>query len=80
VTRPCYLSLRRAVSLALRPSGVVVMNEAWRALGADDIEHVLGTPVVAEVPHDPAVARAVDAGVLASRLPHGLERAMRGAA
>lgn len=80
VTRACYLSLRRAVALPLRPSGVVVVRETWRALTADDIADVLGVPVVAEVPHDPAVARAVDAGLLAGRLPRGLERALRHAA
>ena len=30
----------------------------------------------AEVAFDPAVARAVDAGLLASRLPRGLERSL----
>jgi hypothetical protein len=32
------------------------------------------------VSHDPAVARAVDAGLLAARLPRLLERELRGAA
>jgi Mrp family chromosome partitioning ATPase len=80
VTRPCYLALRRAVALALRPSGVVLMREPWRALEGHDVEEVLGVPIVAEVDHDPAVARAVDAGVLANRLPRGLRHALRYAA
>jgi len=77
VTRACYLSLRRAVALALRPTGVVLVVEVGRALGAPDVEDVLGAPVLAEVDVDPAVARAVDAGLLAGRVPRGLERALR---
>ena len=32
VTRACYLALRRTASLTLRPSGVVLVAEAGRAL------------------------------------------------
>ncbi len=35
-----------------------------RALTAADVVDVLGTPVVAEIPVGPAVARAIDAGLL----------------
>ncbi|MEI7592405.1 MAG: hypothetical protein WCK41_04215 [Actinomycetes bacterium] len=80
VTRACYLSLRRLVAAPLRPSGVVLVVEAGRALGRLDIEQVLGVDVVAEVVVDPAVARAVDAGLLAGRLPRSLERALGKAA
>lgn len=80
VTRPCYLSVRRAISLPLRPSGVVVIAERGRALGVREIEDLLGVPVVAEVPADLAVARAVDSGLLGLRLPRTLERALRHAA
>jgi hypothetical protein len=76
VTRACYLSLRRAVAAPLRPTGIVVLAEAGRALDRHDVEHVVGVPVVAEVAVDPAVARAVDAGLLATRLPRSLERAL----
>jgi hypothetical protein len=72
VTRPCYLALRRAVMLDGRPTGVVLVNEPSRALGAPDIARTLGAPVVAEVAYDPQVFRAVDAGLLAARLPRGL--------
>jgi hypothetical protein len=58
----------------------VLLAEPGRALDATDVESVIGAPVVAQVSVDPAVARAVDAGLLASRLPRGLERALRGAA
>lgn len=80
VTRACYLALRRAASAPLRPSGIVLVTEAGRALGRADVEEVVGAPVRAEIAVDPAVARAVDAGVLAARLPRGLERALRHAA
>jgi Mrp family chromosome partitioning ATPase len=80
VTRPCYLALRRAVATPLRPSGVVLVGEPGRALDRGDVEGVLGVPVVAELTTDIAVARAVDAGLLASRLPRSLQRALRDAA
>lgn len=80
VTRPCYLALRRAVAMPLRPSAVVLVSEPGRALDRCDIETVLGAPVAAEVAVDPAVARAVDAGLMASRLPRGLQRSLRDAA
>lgn len=66
VTRPCYLSLRRATMLE-RPSGVYVVAEPDRALTTTDVAHVLGVPVLAEVPHCAAISRAVDAGLLGSR-------------
>lgn len=80
VTRACYLSLRRLVAAPVRPSGVVLVTEAGRALGRRDVEQVVGVDVVAEVLVDPAVARAVDAGLLAARLPRSLERALGRAA
>ena len=80
VTRACYLALRRAADPPLRPSGVVLVTEPGRALDRTDVEQVVGAPVRAEVALDPAVARAVDSGLLASRLPRGLERALRRAA
>jgi len=69
VTRPCYLSLRRAAQLSVSPTGIVLINEAGRALGKHDIEAVIGAPVIAEIIFDAAIARAVDAGLLASRIP-----------
>jgi hypothetical protein len=80
VTRACYLSLRRAVHLPLQPSGVVLIAEPGRALTRADVEQIVGVSVRAEVALDPAVARAVDAGLLGSRLPRTLERALRRAA
>jgi hypothetical protein len=80
VTRPCYLSLRRAVRCATRPSGVIVVTEPGRALSQRDIEHALGVPVEATVSFDPVVARAVDAGLLTTRLPRIASRELRRAA
>ena len=80
VVRPCYVALRRALAAPLRPSGVILVSEPGRALGAGDVEDVLGVPVRAEVAVEPSVARAVDAGLLATRLPRSLERALRRAA
>lgn len=77
VTRPCFIALRRALSLPVRPSGVVLVEEEGRALGRTDVEDVLGVPVVARVAIDPSVARAVDAGLLAARLPAPLGRSLR---
>ena len=61
----------------LRPTGVVLVDEPSRSLTRADVEAALGVPVVAVVQVDPAVARAVDAGLLASRLPRTLARELR---
>jgi hypothetical protein len=78
VVRPCYLALRRVARLAVRPDRVVMVDEPGRALRRADVEAVVGVPVAAHLELDPAVARAVDAGLLAGRLPsqlhHGLRR------
>lgn len=80
VTRPCYLSLRAAVRQVARPSGVVLVEEPGRALDAADVQSALAAPVVATLLVDPAVARAVDAGLVVSRLPAGYRRRLRSAA
>lgn len=80
VLRPCYLALRRAVAAPIRPSGVVLVGEPGRSLDASDVEDVLGVPVRVQIPYDAAIARAIDAGILTSRLPRALERALRVAA
>jgi len=76
VLRPCYLALRRAVRAA-RPTAVVLVNEPERSLHRRDVEDALGVPVAAEIAWEPAIARAVDSGLLSSRLPRGLSRALR---
>jgi hypothetical protein len=72
VTRACFISLRRAINLPFRPSGIVLVHESYRSLGGREVADVLGAPIVATVPVDGAIARAVDAGLLASRIPRVL--------
>ena len=76
VLRGCYLALRRAVrSPALaRTAGVVLVEEPGRSLSANEVADVLDRPVLAHVPVKVAIARAVDAGILAPRLPDHLAR------
>lgn len=74
VIRGCYLALRRAAQLPRRPDGVVLLAEPGRSLGRREVGRAIGAPVVATVSVDPAVARAVDAGLLAARLPRLLRR------
>lgn len=76
VTRACYLALRRAVAAGLEFDGIVMVDEPGRALNARDVERALGKPVVAIVAFDPVIARAIDAGLLAARLPMAAARAM----
>ena len=78
VTQPCYLSLRRHAASGLTPTGVVLMCQPGRALRHDDVVHAIKAPIVAEVAFDPAVARAVDAGLLAARIPRHLAGSLRG--
>jgi cellulose biosynthesis protein BcsQ len=80
VLRACYLALRRAQAAPARPTGIVLVNEPGRALGRREVEDVIGVKVLAEIDLDPTIARAVDAGLLASRLPRTLSRALRSAA
>lgn len=66
VVKQCYLSLRRATQLS-RPTNVVVIREEGRALTVKDVGHVIGSPIVAEIPYEASISRAVDAGLLMSR-------------
>ena len=77
VLRPCYLALRRALHAPIEASGVVLVGEPQRALQQPDVEDVLGVRVRAAIPWKPAIATAVDAGLLARRLPSPLERGLR---
>ncbi|MGY6499882.1 MAG: hypothetical protein ACXIVQ_03150 [Acidimicrobiales bacterium] len=79
VTRACYLALRRAPSMPVRPTGIVLVEEPGRCLQVPDVETVVGAPVCATVPVDIGVARAVDAGLLTSRLPRKISRPLAGA-
>ena len=72
VTRPCYLSMRRAAQARHRPTGVVLVTEPGRFLKPHDIAAAVGAPVVATVRVDPAVAAVVDSGTFATRPPRSL--------
>ena len=76
VVRGCYLGLRRAVRhpAITEAMGAIVIDEHGRSLGAHDVEDVLGLPVLATIPARTSIARAVDAGVLPTRLPDSLGR------
>jgi Mrp family chromosome partitioning ATPase len=75
VTRNCYLAVRNAIRLP-KPTHVVVITEPGRSLSTADIEIVLGMPVTATIAADIETARIIDAGILTSRLPRGLARAL----
>jgi hypothetical protein len=77
VLRPCYLALRRATDLPLRPTGVILLQEDGRILTAHDVTAALGVPVVATVLLDQRIARLVDTGLLGNRLPRSFTRAYR---
>ncbi len=79
VVRGCYLALRRgvhhpAIELA---TGIVLVDEHGRSLGAREVEDVLGVPVLATIEARGSTARAVDAGVLTTRMPERLGRPLR---
>jgi hypothetical protein len=79
VVRDCYVALRAALRdpLLAGASGVIAMEETGRALGASEIRDVLGAEVLGVVPVRMPIARVIDAGVLASRMPEPLERAAK---
>lgn len=80
VMRACYLAVRRAGSQPLRPDGIVLIEEPGRSLSGADLEHTIGAPIVARILLDPAIARAVDSGLLVSRLPRPFRRVLEDAA
>jgi hypothetical protein len=79
VVRGCYLALRRAVRIELTScsNGAVFVEESGRSLGVRDVSNVLGVPVLASVGVRASTARAIDAGVLPTRLPDALARPVR---
>ena len=60
-----------------RPDGVVLVEEPGRSLTAADVARAVGAPVVARIDVDPAIARAVDAGLLAARLPAAMVKSLQ---
>jgi cellulose biosynthesis protein BcsQ len=76
VVRGCYLAVRRALrapALA-RTAGVVLVEEKDRSLTEREVGDVLDLPVLARVPVKVGIFRAVDAGVLATRVPEPIAR------
>ncbi len=71
VVRACYLALRRLGRLD-PGTRLVVISEPGRALRPSDVASAVGVPVWVHLVIDPTVARAVDAGLLISRLPRSL--------
>jgi len=69
VIRPCYLAVRRAVEANHRIDGIVVIDEPGRSLTAADVSDVVGARVAAQIPWDAGIARAIDAGRIANRVP-----------
>lgn len=69
VTKSCFLGLRRMALSPFKPSGVVLLMEAGRSLMASDVADLAKCPVIAQLEADVRVARAIDAGLLASDLP-----------
>jgi hypothetical protein len=80
VMRTCYIALRRAMALPLRPSAVVLVEEVGRMVDRAAVEEALGVPVLARVDWDDSIGRAVDAGLLSCRFPAKLRRVARAAA
>jgi len=71
VVRACYLGLRRLEAVRRDHTRLVVIEEPGRALSRHDMAAAVGEIDVV-IPWDAAVARAVDAGLLASRVPRSL--------
>ena len=65
------LALRRAIGVPFVPDHVVLISEYQRSLTERNVGLALALPVTS-VPYDPAIARAIDAGLLAARLPRCL--------
>lgn len=69
VVRDDYLSLRHIAEDGPRCDRLVCMTRLGAALRPVDVEHVAGHRVDVVLPVDPIIARAVDAGLLSTRLP-----------
>lgn len=77
VTSACPPALRRLGGLDPAPTGVVVVHRHRCATPLQEVADATGAPVVAEIDHDPALARAIDLHGI-RRPPRRLRRALRG--
>ena len=77
VTQPCYLALRRHASSNLTPTGVVLVQQAGRALTRQRRCSRRASTGARGTCHRAVHSRAVDAGLLASRLPRHLAAELR---
>jgi hypothetical protein len=64
---PCYLALRVLMAAEHDLDGLILLAEPGRALNERDVADVAGLKVLATVIAAPAIARTVDAGLLACR-------------
>jgi hypothetical protein len=76
VVRSCFLAVHASVELAHRAHGVVVVSDEERRITDADVAAAIGLPVFASIFVQPAVARAVDAGLLSARLPRIFTRSL----
>ncbi len=72
--RACYLSLHKISGFSMRPDAIVLLKEVNRSLSSLDVSEIIGAPIALNIAADPLVMRAVDSGLLSSRLPRRLER------
>ncbi len=77
ITKACYLGLRRLRDCEVHPTGVVLLREAGRALAPALVGQFIDAPILGTMAYDPAVSRAIDAGLLSRRLPRTLRSAVR---
>jgi hypothetical protein len=76
VVKSCFLAVHAAVGVTHLAQGIVVVCDEERRIATADVASALGIPVVATVMQQTVVARAVDAGLLAARLPRSFTRSL----
>ncbi len=72
VTRACFLALDAARRGPL-PDGVLLIEEEGRALRPSDVAAAVGAEVSVQLRWHRDVARAVDAGLLSTKIPRALQ-------
>lgn len=75
VTQPCYMALRQAsreIELVEKCDGAIIVRPADRCLTDQDVANVLAVKHIKTIMMNASIARASDAGVLASARRHHL--------